>query len=103
MKAKKSSKVKTAKLKTPKVDKQQVVDFLVEIQEVCRVHDMWFGGCGCCGSPFITSKSVVPAVDNVDMDEEKIDFVLKGKKYTFDGCTLSVEKQEKIKKDKYDF
>ena len=64
-----------------KKTQKEILAFLKAIQKVCKKHDMYFGGCGCCGSPFIVGgDGFIPLAEKVDMDSKDIDFFIKGKK-----------------------
>jgi len=35
---------------------KEIEKFLVELKKVSLKYDIWIGGCGCCGSPYLYSK-----------------------------------------------
>lgn len=35
------------------LNKEKIIDFLREYRELCKKHNIFIGGCGCCNSPFL--------------------------------------------------
>lgn len=34
-------------------DNERLEKFLRDLSELSEAYDLWIGGCGCCGSPYI--------------------------------------------------
>jgi len=45
--------------------------FLNELTALCRKHQIFIHGCGCCGSPLLYGEGVTGDADNLGYDEEK--------------------------------
>lgn len=55
-----------------KAQDKKVNDFLKELSELTEKYGIEIGGCGCCGSPYLSGK---------DIHETKLEFDTERKKY----------------------
>lgn len=54
---------------------KNLYDFLKEYEQLCQKYNLGFGGCGCCGSPFVglgyDNGCFKDYAENVNYDYEK--------------------------------
>ena len=48
--------------------------FLRDLVKVCREHNVKIGGCGCCGSPFVTGPDGTEIAVNISADDKSASY-----------------------------
>lgn len=60
---------------------KNLYDFLKEYEQLCQKYNLGFGGCGCCGSPFVglgyDNGYFKDYVENVNYDYEKKQVIIR--------------------------
>lgn len=55
---------------------QKVSLFLKELEQICKKYKCNLGGCGCCGSPFISDLYTI-SVDEINFENDKLTYNIK--------------------------
>lgn len=53
----------------------KVRKYLNKLEELCKKYNIGIGGCGCCGSPYLTDLFVL-SVDDICFDGKKLNYSL---------------------------
>lgn len=61
------------------MNKDRLNDFLSELSELTKKYEIAIGGCGCCGSPYITDFKKQYQGDNLEFDDKQQKYILENK------------------------
>lgn len=73
------------------LQKEKIKEFLKELTELSKKHEIYIGGCGCCGSPFLCTDNGVFASD-LDFEEKTNSYAVYS--HTFGKVLVKENKNE---------